>query len=144
MRPLWAVPLPHWRHGKRFVDFQNDVTVSDIELAAREGYSSVEHLKRYTTLGMGTDQGRTSNVNGLAVLAATLGADIPGVGTTTFRPPYSPVALGARSRAARVGVDQTPIRRTPMHDWHAGARRNVRHPWGRGCARSTTGAGARR
>ena len=119
VRPLWAVPLPHWRHGKRFVDFQNDVTVSDIELAAREGYSSVEHLKRYTTLGMGTDQGRTSNVNGLAVLAATLGTDISGVGTTTFRPPYSPVALGAIA-GREVGADQTPIRRTPMHDWHAG------------------------
>ena len=119
LRPLWAVPVPHWRHGKRFVDFQNDVTVSDIELAAREGYSSVEHLKRYTTLGMGTDQGRTSNVNGLAVLAATLGTEIPGVGTTTFRPPYSPVALGAIA-GREVGAEQTPVRRTPMHDWHAG------------------------
>ena len=117
VRPLWAAPLPSWRHGKRFVDFQNDVTVADIELAAREGYTSVEHLKRYTTLGMGTDQGRTSNVNGLAVLAATLGADIPAVGTTTFRPPYSPVALGAIA-GREVGADQTPVRRTPMHDWH--------------------------
>ena len=115
VRPLWAVPLPSWRHGKRFVDFQNDVTVADIELAAREGYTSVEHLKRYTTLGMGTDQGRTSNVNGLAVLAATLGADIPAVGTTTFRPPYSPVALGAIA-GREVGADQAPVRRTPMHD----------------------------
>ena len=117
VRPLWAAPLPSWRHGKRFVDFQNDVTVADIELAAREGYTSVEHLKRYTTLGMGTDQGRTSNVNGLAVLAATLGADIPAVGTTTFRPPYSPVALGAIA-GREVGADQAPVRRTPMHDWH--------------------------
>ena len=117
VRPLWAAPLPSWRHGKRFVDFQNDVTVADVELAAREGYTSVEHLKRYTTLGMGTDQGRTSNVNGLAVLAATLGADIPAVGTTTFRPPYSPVALGAIA-GREVGADQTPVRRTPMHDWH--------------------------
>ena len=118
VRPLWAVPLPSWRHGKRFVDFQNDVTVADIELAAREGYRSVEHVKRYTTLGMGTDQGRTSNVNGLAVLAATLGTEIPAVGTTTFRPPYSPVALGAVA-GREVGADQSPIRRTPMHDWHA-------------------------
>ena len=130
LRPLWSVPLPHWRHGKRFVDFQNDVTVSDIVLAAREGYSSVEHLKRYTTLGMGTDQGRTSNVNGLAVLAATLGTDIPGVGTTTFRPPYSPVALGAVA-GREVGAEQTPIRRTPMHDWHAehGATFVTVGPW---------------
>ena len=130
VRPLWAVPLPSWRHGKRFVDFQNDVTVADIELAAREGYSSVEHVKRYTTLGMGTDQGRTSNVNGLAVLAATLGTEIPAVGTTTFRPPYSPVALGAIA-GREVGADQSPIRRTPMHDWHAahGATFVAVGPW---------------
>ena len=130
LRPLWAVPLPSWRHGKRFVDFQNDVTVADIELAVREGYTSVEHLKRYTTLGMGTDQGRTSNVNGLAVLAATLGTEIPAVGTTTFRPPYSPVALGAIA-GREVGADQAPIRRTPMHDWHAanGATFVTVGPW---------------
>ena len=130
VRALWAVPLPDWRHGKRFVDYQNDVTVADIELASREGYTSVEHLKRYTTLGMGTDQGRTSNVNGLAVLAATLGTDIPGVGTTTFRPPYSPVALGAIA-GREVGADQTPVRRTPMHDWHAvqGATFVTVGPW---------------
>ena len=130
VRPLWVVPLPSWRHGKRFVDFQNDVTVADIELAAREGYSSVEHLKRYTTLGMGTDQGRTSNVNGLAVLAATLGNDISAVGTTTFRPPYSPVALGAIA-GREVGPDQSPVRRTPMHDWHAehGATFVTVGPW---------------
>ena len=130
IRALWAVPLPSWRHGKRFVDFQNDVTIADVELAAREGYTSVEHLKRYTTLGMGTDQGRTSNVNGLAVLAATLGTAIPAVGTTTFRPPYSPIALGAIA-GREVGVSQTPIRRTPMHDWHAvhGARFVTVGPW---------------
>ena len=130
LRPLWAVPLPSWRHGKRFVDFQNDVTVADIELAVREGYTSVEHLKRYTTLGMGTDQGRTSNVNGLAVLAATLDNEIPAVGTTTFRPPYSPVALGAIA-GREVGADQTPVRRTPMHDWHAenGATFVTVGPW---------------
>ena len=130
VRSLWAVPLPSWRHGKRFVDLQNDVTVADIELAAREGYTSVEHLKRYTTLGMGTDQGRTSNVTGLAVLAATLGDDIPAVGTTTFRPPYSPVALGAIA-GREVGADQAPVRRTPMHDWHAehGATFVTVGPW---------------
>ena len=124
------MPLPAGRHGKRFVDFQNDVTVADIELAVREGYTSVEHLKRYTTLGMGTDQGRTSNVTGLAVLAATLGTEIAAVGTTTFRPPYSPVALGAIA-GREVGAEQTPGRRTPMHDWHAahGARFVTVGPW---------------
>ena len=129
-RALWAVPLPAGRRGKRFVDYQNDVTVADIELAAREGYRSVEHLKRYTTLGMGTDQGRTSNVTGLAVLAATLGTEIPAVGTTTFRPPYSPIPLGAIA-GREVGADQTPVRRTPMHDWHAahGATFVTVGPW---------------
>ena len=130
IRALWAVPVPAWRRGKQFVDYQNDVTIADIELAAREGYTSVEHLKRYTTLGMGTDQGRTSNVNGLAVLAATLGSEISAVGTTTFRPPYSPVALGAVA-GREVGPNQTPVRRTPMHDWHAahGARFVPVGPW---------------
>ncbi|MDX1513313.1 MAG: sarcosine oxidase subunit alpha family protein, partial [Gammaproteobacteria bacterium] len=121
VEPLWAVPGE--RRGKQFVDLQNDVTAADVALAVREGYSSVEHLKRYTTLGMGTDQGRTSNVNGLAILAATLGSDIPSVGTTTFRPPYSPVSLGALG-GREVGHEFAPVRRTPMHDWHvnAGAR----------------------
>ena len=130
IRALWAVPLPAGRRGKRFVDLQNDVTVADVELAVREGYTSVEHLKRYTTLGMGTDQGRTSNVNGLALLAANLGAGIPEIGTTTFRPPYSPVALGAIA-GREVGIHQTPIRRTPMHDHHAarGARFVAVGPW---------------
>ena len=117
LEPLWAVPLPAHRHAKRFVDLQNDVTVDDIELAAREGYRSVEHLKRYTTLGMGTDQGRISNVNGLALLANTLGSEISEVGTTTFRPPFSPVALGAIA-GREIGAEYVPVRRTPMHDWH--------------------------
>ena len=117
---LWVVPLPEGRRVKQFVDFQNDVTADDVALAAREGYDSVEHLKRYTTLGMGTDQGRTSNVNGLAILAAQLGQPIPEVGTTTFRPPYVPVTLGAIA-GREVGGDFSPVRRTPMHDWHARA-----------------------
>ena len=114
---LWAVPLPSSGHAKRFIDLQNDVTVDDVKLAVREGYSSVEHLKRYTTLGMGTDQGRISNVNGLAVLANTLGTDIAAVGTTTFRPPYSPVPLGAIA-GREIGEEFVPVRRTPLHDWH--------------------------
>ena len=115
IQPLWAVPAMGRR--KRFVDLQNDVGVDDIALAKRENYSSVEHLKRYTALGMGTDQGKTSNVNGLAVLAATLGKDIPEVGTTTFRPPYTPVTMGALV-GRELGRHFMPIRRSAMHDWH--------------------------
>lgn len=117
LRPLWAVPMPNGRRGKCFVDFQNDVTVADIELAAREGYDSVEHLKRYTTAGMGTDQGRTGNVNALALLAGQRGESIPDVGITTFRPPLSPTALGTIAGHRR-GRDIAPIRRSPIHDRH--------------------------
>ena len=121
--PLWEVPRVRRGGPKSFVDLQNDVGADDIRLAARENYRSVEHLKRYTTLGMGTDQGRTSNVNGLAIMAATLAREIPQVGTTTFRPPYAPVTLGALG-ALEVGAHYEPVRRTPLHDWHieAGAR----------------------
>ena len=80
---------------KAFVDFQNDVTASDVALAALEGFESVEHLKRYTTLGMATDQGKTSNVQGLAIMAELTGRSIPETGTTIYRPPYVPVAIGA-------------------------------------------------
>lgn len=108
--------LPAGR-GKAFVDFQMDVTTGDIELAYREGYESVEHLKRYTTLGMGTDQGKTSNFPALAAMAALRNATIRETGTTTFRPPYTPVAIGALAGRA-IGHHFKPIRRTPMHDWH--------------------------
>ncbi|MEY4267378.1 MAG: hypothetical protein RIS90_1913 [Pseudomonadota bacterium] len=120
--PLWDVPSPNPR-AKRFVDFQNDVTANDVALAAREGYHSVEHTKRYTTLGMGTDQGKTSNVVGLALLARQLERSIPEVGTTTFRAPYTPVTLGVFPGHA-VGLNIEPVRRTAMHDWHVqnGAR----------------------
>ena len=114
IEPAWDIADGR---GKRFVDFQNDVTADDVGLAAREGYISVEHLKRYTTLGMGTDQGRTSNVNGLAILAGLRGADIPSVGTTTFRPPFAPVTLGTLV-GREVGSHYAPVRRTAMHDWH--------------------------
>ncbi|TGQ37291.1 sarcosine oxidase subunit alpha family protein [Mesorhizobium sp. M00.F.Ca.ET.216.01.1.1] len=103
--------------GKAFVDFQMDVTTKDIELAHREGYESVEHLKRYTTLGMGTDQGKTSNFPALVAMAALRNATIPETGATTFRPPYTPVAIGALAGRA-TGHHFKPIRRTPMHDWH--------------------------
>jgi sarcosine oxidase subunit alpha len=121
VEPLWTVPAPYG--AKRFVDLQNDVTVDDVALAKREGYQSVEHLKRYTTLGMGTDQGKTSNVPGLALMAAELGTTIPAVGTTTFRPPYTPVTMGAFP-GAHTGPHVEPVRRSAMHAWHAsqGAR----------------------
>ncbi|MGE0557598.1 MAG: sarcosine oxidase subunit alpha family protein [Burkholderiales bacterium] len=116
--PLWKVEAAHIRHAKSFVDLQNDVTTADIVLAAREGYVSVEHLKRYTTLGMGTDQGKTSNINGLAILAEINAAQIPEVGTTTFRPPYTPVTLGAIA-GTEIGAHFSPVRTSAMHAWHA-------------------------
>ena len=116
IEPMWQAPRKVSR-GKRFVDIQDDVTVEDIELAHRENFRSVEHLKRYTTLGMGTDQGKTSNVNGLFIMAQLRGEAIPVVGTTTFRPPYTPVALGLFA-GAETGKHQTPVRRTALHAWH--------------------------
>ena len=101
---------------KAFVDFQNDVTAADVVLAEREGYRSVEHLKRYTTLGMATDQGRTSGVNGLAILAKLTGKSIPETGITTARPPYTPVSLGALAGEHR-GKHFKPFRLTPSHNW---------------------------
>jgi heterotetrameric sarcosine oxidase alpha subunit len=102
--------------GKSFVDFQHDVTREDVSLAAREGYRSVELLKRYTTLGMGTDQGKTSNVNGLAILASLTERTIPEVGTTVFRPPHTPVTLGAFAGHHR-GKAFRPTRLTSAHAW---------------------------
>ncbi len=119
LRAVWRVPVPgaKARGAKQFVDLQNDVTAADVALAAREGYEAVEHLKRYTTTGMGTDQGKTSNVNALGILGQVTGTDIASVGTTTFRPPYTPVGYGL---LAGRDVDHLfdPVRRTPMHAWH--------------------------
>ncbi len=119
MEPVWIMPqgAPITLKAKMWLDYQNDVKVSDVQLAAREGYESVEHTKRYTTLGMATDQGKLSNINGLAVLADSLNSTIPLVGTTTFRPPYTPVPLGALGGEARGEIFQ-PLRKTPMHTWH--------------------------
>ncbi len=118
MAVVWQVPSDRPTGKTRaFVDFQNDVTTKDVKLAAREGYRSVEHFKRYTTTGMGTDQGKTSNINGLAILAGALGKAIPAVGTTTFRPPYTPVAFGAFA-GRELHEFYAPIRRTPIHAWH--------------------------
>ncbi|CUH81455.1 Aminomethyltransferase [Tritonibacter multivorans] len=119
MEAVWFMPAKAdiQLRMKSWLDYQNDVKVSDVQLAAREGYESVEHTKRYTTLGMATDQGKLSNINGLAVLADSLNSEIPQVGTTTFRPPYHPISMGAIGGEARGEVFQ-PLRRTPMHDWH--------------------------
>lgn len=101
---------------RAFVDFQNDVTAKDIKLAVREGFHSIEHVKRYTTTGMATDQGKTSNMNALGIVAGQLDKSLPGVGTTTFRPPYTPVTFGALVGPARHALFD-PIRTTPIHDW---------------------------
>ncbi len=112
-RGPWRSPV---KRGKAFVDFQNDVTVSDVELAAREGFKSVEHLKRYTTLGMATDQGRTSNVLGLALMAEITGRSIPETGITAARAPFTPVAIGALAGAHR-HKEFRPTRLPPSHFW---------------------------
>lgn len=116
IRPVYEVSVPGVKL-KSFVDPQHDVTADDVRLAHREGFVSVEHLKRYTTLGMATDQGKVGNVIGIALMAEALGRDVPDVGTTTFRPPYTPVSIGAL-RGRSVGAHFKPLRRTPMHDWN--------------------------
>jgi methylglutamate dehydrogenase subunit C len=112
--------LPVWTpvakgSGKAFVDFQSDVTTKDITSAHQEGYVSVEHLKRYTTLGMGTDQGKTSNINALAMMAGLRDVAIEKAGTTTFRPPYTGLAVGAIA-GRTIGKNFRPRRLSPLHD----------------------------
>ncbi|MGJ8588026.1 MAG: sarcosine oxidase subunit alpha family protein [Yoonia sp.] len=116
--PVWLMPqgANHALRSKAWLDFQNDVKVSDVQLAAQEGFESVEHAKRYTTLGMATDQGKLSNINGLAILSQSLNADIPNVGTTTFRPPYTPISMASIAGAARDELFQ-PLRMTPISAW---------------------------
>ncbi len=107
-----------YTNGMTFVDLQNDVTAKDIGLAVQEGFRSVEHVKRYTTNGMATDQGKTSNINGLAIAAQRQGLTAEAAGLTTFRPPYTPVTFGALAHAARdLGLD--PVRRTAIDPWAA-------------------------
>ena len=110
IRPVWSVP----GKGRAWLDLQNDVTVKDVTLAAQENFASVEHMKRYTTQGMAPDQGKTSNVSALAVLADATGRGIPATGTTTFRPPFVPVPIGAMGAGAR-GMGFAPVRRVPSH-----------------------------
>ncbi|RUW62575.1 sarcosine oxidase subunit alpha family protein [Mesorhizobium sp. M7A.F.Ca.US.008.03.1.1] len=112
--PAWPMP---GSKGRIWIDYQNDVTVKDVELAARENFISVEHLKRYTTLGMATDQGKTSNLPGLALMAGITGRTVPEVGTTTYRPPFTPVPL-ASFAGARVGELMAPVRRLPLENAH--------------------------
>ena len=118
--PIRVTPLWHVQHGRgrAWIDQQNDVTVKDIKLAHQENFTSVEHLKRYTTLGMGTDQGKTGNVIGLAVMAELTGRSIPETGTTIYRPPYTPVAMGTLAGRSR-GREFKPTRLTPSHHWAA-------------------------
>ena len=101
---------------KAFVDFQNDVTAKDIRLAVREGFKSIEHIKRYTTTGMATDQGKTSNLNGLQIAAQALGRSVVDVGLTTFRPPYTPQTFGALAGHAKDALFQ-PLRQTAIDGW---------------------------
>ncbi|EFO30267.1 sarcosine oxidase subunit alpha [Roseibium sp. TrichSKD4] len=131
IKPLYEVRLPEAK-TKAFVDFQHDVTGDDVRLAQQEGFVSVEHLKRYTTLGMATDQGKMGNVIGLALMADALGKDIPDAGTTRFRPPYTPVSIGALA-GRNVGHHFKPLRRTPLHDWNLkhGATMTEAGPWHR-------------
>ena len=116
---LYQVPheKPTMRAPKQFVDLQNDVTAAGIELATREGYQSIEHVKRYTALGFGTDQGKLGNINGMAIAARCLGKTIPETGTTMFRPNYTPVPFGAIV-GRHCGDLFDPMRYTPLHRWH--------------------------
>ncbi|WP_299288708.1 sarcosine oxidase subunit alpha family protein [uncultured Tateyamaria sp.] len=110
--PFWYVE----GCSRAWLDQQNDVTVKDVKLSHQEGFRSVEHLKRYTTLGMATDQGKTSNIGGLAIMAELAGKSIPEVGTTIFRPPYTPTAIGVLAGRMR-GKEFHPTRLTPSHVW---------------------------
>ena len=112
LKPFWYVE----GCNRAWLDQQNDVTVKDVKLSHQEGYRSVEHLKRYTTLGMATDQGKTSNMGGLAIMAELAGKAIPEVGTTIFRPPYTPTAIGVFGGRHR-GKEFHPTRLTPSHTW---------------------------
>ncbi|MGH8135195.1 MAG: glycine cleavage T C-terminal barrel domain-containing protein, partial [Steroidobacteraceae bacterium] len=108
--------LPQTHGTKAFVDWQNDVTAADLALAAREGFRSIEHIKRYTTAGMATDQGKTSNPNAVRLVAQGLGKPVQEIGLTTFRMPYTPITFGSLAGMAR-GDLFDPVRRTPMHEW---------------------------
>ncbi len=130
IEPFWRTPAELAMRGEQWIDFHNDVAVRDIELAARENLHSVEHLKRYTTLGMAPDQGKTSNVNGLAVLAEATDRTPGEVGTTTFRPPYTPIKFGVIAGRER-GELFRPMRLLPTHEIQTslGAQMDDYGPW---------------
>ncbi len=116
LQRLWVTPAPQ-PGPKQFVDLQNDTSAADIVLAAREGFESIEHVKRYTALGFGTDQGKLGNINGMAILAKALNQSLPATGTTTFRPNYTPVTFGTLA-GRDLGELFDPIRKTALHAWH--------------------------
>ncbi|XAW90747.1 FAD-dependent oxidoreductase [Vibrio sp. CDRSL-10 TSBA] len=127
-KPMALFHIPHDKKTskapKQFVDFQNDVTAAGIELACREGFESIEHVKRYTAMGFGTDQGKLGNINGMAITAKALNKTIPETGTTVFRPNYTPVTFGAiAGRNCKELFD--PKRYTAMHQWHLEKRREI-------------------
>ncbi len=117
LTPLWPKP---GSAGRQWIDFQHDVTLKDVEMAARENYVSVEHLKRYTTLGMAADQGKTANMAGLAAMASVQGVSIPEVGTTTFRPPFVPIPIEA-FHGQHAKTQWAPVKRLPLEDLHRAA-----------------------
>ena len=118
IRTIWLLPSDKvLGKTKPFVDYQNDATAKDIKLALREGFRSIEHVKRYTTTGMGTDQGKLGNMHALGIIAETAGVKMGELGTTTFRPPYTPLTFGTIV-GRNVGEYFDTFRRTPMNDWH--------------------------
>ena len=117
-RNIWLLPSDKiLGKTKSFVDYQNDATAKDIKLALREGFKSIEHVKRYTTTGMGTDQGKLGNMHALGIISETADAKMGELGTTTFRPPYTPLTFGTIV-GRNVGEYFDIFRRTPIHDWH--------------------------
>ena len=119
-RNIWLLPSDKiLGKTKSFVDYQNDATAKDIKLALREGFKSIEHVKRYTTTGMGTDQGKLGNMHALGIISETADAKMGELGTTTFRPPYTPLTFGTIV-GRNVGEYFDIFRRTPIHDWHVG------------------------
>jgi len=114
---FWRSPASPSQEKRQFVDFQNDVTVADLRQALAEGFIDIEHIKRYTTLGVGTEQGRTSNVLGAAIVAELRGVGLPDVGVSRTRPPYHPITLAALA-GHRLGQNLRVVRRTPLHEWH--------------------------
>jgi sarcosine oxidase subunit alpha len=117
-RNIWLLPSDKAiGKTKPFVDYQNDATAKDIKLALREGFRSIEHVKRYTTTGMGTDQGKLGNMHALGIIADTAGVKMGELGTTTFRPPYTPLTFGTIV-GRNVGEFFDIFRRTAMNDWH--------------------------